>query len=338
MKIDIIARDGSPLFVTEKSIYGEDGRVGVGGAELAILTLCRGWQERGHDVTFYNNPSMQGGSSFRQLNISDFAPQEDRDILIIFRSPNPLSYKAKGKKIWFSCDQFTIDDFKAFAKTVDKIVGISEFHRNYFHNIYGIDNMEVIGCPIRTWEYPKTEKKKNSCIFTSVPDRGLLQLAPIWDKIVAQVPDATLTITGDWSLWNGADVSQYLRPYKMAWAGKKNVTYRSAVCRNELLKIQLEAEYHLYPCVYDELFCIAVAESQVAGAVPITSSTGALQTTNRFGHKIEGNPSNGDFISNFVDTTVRLMLDENKPDIRTASFDSFGIDKILDDWEKVFNG
>ena len=39
--IHVLANDGSPLGVTEKSIFGEDGRVGVGGAELALLTMCR---------------------------------------------------------------------------------------------------------------------------------------------------------------------------------------------------------------------------------------------------------------------------------------------------------
>ena len=41
MKIEILCRDGSPLGVTEKSINGDDGRLGVGGAELALLTLCK---------------------------------------------------------------------------------------------------------------------------------------------------------------------------------------------------------------------------------------------------------------------------------------------------------
>jgi glycosyltransferase involved in cell wall biosynthesis len=337
-KIDIIAFDGSPLGVTEQSIVGADGRNGVGGAELAILTLCRGWHDMGHDVTFYNNPNKVGGSVFRQERVEGFDPQADRDILITFRSPNPASIGAKGKKIFFSCDQYTVGEFADFAKEVDHVVGISEFHSEYFKMRYGIHNMKVIDIPIRDWEYPEnTTKVKNSCIFTSVPDRGLPALLPIWDRIVEQVPDATLTITSDWSLWTGSDETWAVSPYRVMWAGKKGVKYAGAVKRDELIRIQSEAEFHLYPCIYDELYCISVAESQVAGAIPITSRTGALRTTNRLGYIIDGSPLSGEFVTKFVDTTVKLMQSETIADIGHSARCEFGLHKILGQWEKIFD-
>lgn len=337
-KIDIIANDGSPLLVTEKSIFGLDGRSGVGGAELAILTLCAGWHKRKYDVTFYNNPSTPDGSVFKQKNLSEFDPSGDRDILIIFRSPNAMSYDAKGRKIWFSCDQYTIGDFREFYKTVDAVVGISEFHSKHFKAMYGIQDMQVIDIPVRDWEYKDTVKVKNSCIFTSVPDRGLKQLIPIWDRIVEQVPDASLTITSDWSLWTGSDVSGYVSPFRMSWAGKKNVRYAGAVKRDELINIQSSAEFHLYPCNYPELFCISVAESQIAGVIPITSEVGALSTTNRFGHKIAGVTTESPFIDKFVDTTVELMRMDKLPNIRKLSRREFGLNVTLDRWDEVFDG
>lgn len=337
MKISVICNDGSPLGVTERSINGEDGRSGVGGAELALLTLCRGWHHKGYEVTLYNNPSEREGSVFPQKSLEEFIPQEDRDILIIFRSPNAKIENAKGKKIWFSCDQYTIGDFKNFANKVDTIVGISEFHSNYFKNIYGIYDMKVIDIPVRCWEYPiQVGKKKNSCIFTSIPSRGLMELLPIWDRIVEQVPDATLKITSDWSLWNGKDASMAISPYKLAWSGKKNVEYLGAVKRSELIKIQSEAEFHLYPCNYDELFCISVAESQVAGAVPITSTVGALDTTNRLGYKINGIPTSKEFQDKFVETFVKLSK-SYQPINREDAKVYFGLENILNKWDEVFN-
>lgn len=336
MKIDIICNDGSPLGVTEQSICGSDGRNGVGGAELAMLTMCRAWHDRGYNVTLYNDP-LGGGSVFRQRRLNEFRPEDDRDALIIFRSPNTRIEGAKGKKIWWSTDQHTIGDFKDFSKKVDALVGISEFHSQYFKDIYGIRFMKVIDIPVRVWEYDITHKRKNSCIFTSVPDRGLAQLLPIWGMIVDKVPDATLTITSDWSLWTGYDVTQAVSPYRRMWAGMKNVIYKGAVKRDELLKIQSEAEFHLYPGIYPELYCISVAESQVAGALPITSTTGALRTTNRFGHKIDGNPTNPEFMNTFADTVVSLMKLENRTDIRTQARNEFGLDRILEQWDEVLH-
>ena len=129
-KIHVLCRDGSPLGVTERTMRGEDGRLGVGGAELALLTMCSAWRFYGNDVTLYNDPKEIGASSFRQLPLSDFNPHDDRDILIVFRSPNPLASESKGKKIWWSCDSYTIDDFRAFRSQVDKVVCISPITQN----------------------------------------------------------------------------------------------------------------------------------------------------------------------------------------------------------------
>jgi glycosyltransferase involved in cell wall biosynthesis len=337
IKIDIVSLGGSPTGVTEQSIYGIDGRVGVGGAELGILTLCRMWHDAGHEVTFYNEGS-EAGSEFHHAHLRDFNKRQDRDIFIIFRSPlpNEMVQHAKGKKIWYSNDQFTTGDYAGFRHMVDEVVVISEFHNEHFKTMYNIHDAHIIDIPVRTWEYCDTPKIRNSCIFTSVPDRGLLQLAPIWDKIVEKVPDATLTITGDWSLWTNGDFTEYVRPYRMAFARKKNITYKSAVNRKELVEIQKSAEFHLYPCVYPELFCISVAESQVAGAIPITSTIGALATTNRFGYKKEGVPTSPEFINSFVETATTLM---NMPDrflIRDNAKTEFGSESILENWDKLF--
>ena len=280
-KIHVLCRDGSPLGVTEESLSGQDGRLGVGGAELALLTMCSTWQYYGNQVTLYNDPKEMGKSSFQQLPRSSFNPSEDRDILIVFRSPNPLAGASKGKKIWWSCDSHTIDDYRAFRSQVDKVVCISKHHANYFQEHYGITDAIPIDLPVRTWEYPKKTKKiPKRCIFTSMPDRGLMQLQKVWHRIQEAVPEASLVITSDWRLWTERATIQQTSGYRQAFSAQKNVTYHGAVKRHELIKIQQEAEVHLYPCIFEEQFCISVAESQVAGAYPITSNMGALKTTN----------------------------------------------------------
>lgn len=340
-KIHVLARDGSPLGVTERTLRGEDGRMGVGGAELAILTLCSAWQFYGNDVTFYNDPKEIGASSFRQLPISDFDPNEDRDILIIFRSPNPLASVSKGKKIWFSCDSYTIDDFRAFRSQVEKVVCISHHHANYFKQMYGITDAIPIDLPVRTWEYQqKVEKIAKRCIFTSMPERGVMELHAAWPRIYKEVPEASLVITSDRRLWTDYATDQDLMPWRLPYARHPNVTYRGAVKRSELVQIQMEADIHLYPCVFEEQFCIAIAESQVAGAFPITSDIAALQTTN-MGIKLSGHPQNSAWQDIFVAKAVELMTDpklsQKQEWLREVSRKRFSIEKVLSHWEeKVF--
>lgn len=343
-KIDVLCNDGSPLGITEKSIFGEDGRMGVGGAELALLTMCRAWQYYGNDVTLYNNPNSPLASTFKQRSIDDFHPHDERDILIIFRSPNPKILNSKGKKIWWSCDQFTVGDFKSLSEQVDKIVTISPRHSQYFKDMYGITTAIPIDLPVRTWEYNNQaiEKVSKRCIFTSMPDRGLMELNACIPLIQKEVPEVSFVITSDWRLWAEWQTEEAVRSYRLALAKHPNITYLAAVNRSELIKVQLSADLHTYPCVYDELFCISVAESQVAGAFPVTSDVGSLGTTN-MGRKIHGNPQDPAWVEIFVKNVVELLLDSKLKDkqewIREVAKKRFSVENIVNQWEqKVFDG
>lgn len=341
-KIDIICNDGSPLQVTEKTMRGEDGRLGVGGAELALLTLCAAWNFYGNDVTLYNDPKEIGASSFRQLPLADFHPQDERDILVIFRSPNRRIDGAKGKKIWWSCDSYTVDDYRAFRSQVEKVVCISPYHADYFKRMYGIHDAIPIDLPVRTWEYnPPIPKVPKRCIFTSIPDRGVMELHAAWPRIYKEIPEVSLIITSDWRLWADWCTEEQIRHFKLSYAHHPNVTYRGAVKRSELVRIQQEAEVHLYPCTFEEQFCISVAESQVAGVFPITSDCGALSTTN-MGRVIHGNPQDPNWQDLFVSNAVEFLTDPKLKDkqtwLRETARNRFSIENILRQWdEKIFS-
>lgn len=344
MKIDVLCRDGSPLGVVENDINGEvDRRIGVGGAELALLTMCAAWKSHGHQVRLYNNPRVRGQSTFEQLPISAFLQDEDRDVLIIFRSPNPMAIGSKGLKVWWSCDQFTIDDYAAFAKNVDKIVTISRYHSTYFSNHYNIKNSIPIDLPVRTWEYKQSvEKRPKQCLFSSIPDRGAKELRAVWGRIVGQVPDANLVLTSDWRLWADWAGEDAVRPYKLAFAHLPNVTYLGAVKRPQLVQFQLQSSILTYPCTYEEMFCISVAEAQVAGMLPITSEYGALKDTN-MGIALYGNPQDSDWQDRFVQTVVDKLntpekVQEEQRRLREIAMKRFAVETILDCWyNEVFN-
>jgi glycosyltransferase involved in cell wall biosynthesis len=138
------------------------------------------------------------------------------------------------------------------------------------------------------------------------------------------------------------DTSHFVQAYKLPYASLPNTNYIGAVKRDELIRHQLEADLHLYAGVYDELFCISVAESQVAGAIPITSQTGALRTTNSFGVQIAGHPTESSFVDAFVDATVRHLQDpdlqEKQIDMHKRAVARFSLDRILEEWEtRVFS-
>ena len=309
MKIHFLCNDGSPIGILLHDIYDR----GVGGAENALLSLAEQFAKEGHDATIYNDPKSrgeEGGIKFRMLN--EFKPDDPNRVLIVFRSPNHRAEKAKAiRKLWWSTDQFTIGNFATFSGLVDFVVTISPFHTAYHQKHYHIplSKMYHIDLGVRD-EYPENiKKKKKQLIYCSVPSRGLSVLYAAWPLILRDVPGASLVITSDYRLWGVGPGNHY---HRLMWSDADNVSFVGKVPRHELLKLQAESEILAYPCTYEELFCISLAECQVAGAFPVTSAYGALPTTNEYGVTILGTPLKPDFVEEFVERIVSLLTDERE--------------------------
>jgi glycosyltransferase involved in cell wall biosynthesis len=343
LNIDVLCSDGSPLGVTYKTIYGDNEQVGVGGAELALLTMCEVWSRNGHHVRLYNNPREVGVSPFEQLAISEYNPADNRDIVITFRSPNARSVVSNGMKVFWSCDQYTNGDYSSFAKSQDKIICISPRHSQFFADKYKIENTSVIDLPVRTWDYDDLciEKVPNRLVFTSIPDRGLEGLYTIWDELLKNNTDVSLVITSDYRLW-GAHNGAMNERHRVRWITKDKIRFLGAIPRSKLIMEELEADLLVYPCTYDELFCISVAEAQYAGAYPITSSVGALVTTN-MGHIVHGNGRDLIFLQKFCSELNLLLQDRTElkklqKEVKQKALDRFHPDVIANKWNSIFEG
>lgn len=341
MKIDILCNqepNGSFIGVTSKTVWGDSQRIGVGGAELAIITMAEEWTKAGHDVVLYNSPWEESASLFEQRPVPSFDPNEDRDVLINFRSPNIKSIPSKGLKVWFSTDQYSVGDYAKFSEYMDKIVCISPFHAQYFVERYKITDTIVIDLPVRTYDFDfSIQKVKNRVIFTSVPDRGLHNLWRMWAKIKHAVPDASLVITSDYRLWGSGANNE---SYRVQWMVHKDYEFLGAVNRARYLEELMKAELFLYPGNYDELFCISVAEAQFAGAYPVTSTIGALRTTN-MACQIDVDASDQRNDQAFIDNAINLLRDSDlgmySAKISDMARERFSPEKILKQWdEKVF--
>lgn len=338
LHIDVVAVDGSSLNVTSKTIYGEDGQVGVGGAELALLTMCEEWTKAGHDITLYNNPREANASIFPQLPIDAYRPRRDRDVVIFFRAPTPLAKASRGLRVWWSCDQYSTGDYAQFASQVDEIVCISPRHQTYFKAAYGIDNTVSIDLPVRVWEYEQqVPKVPYRFLFSSIPDRGLHLMHQLWGRIRATYPEATLHITSDYRLWGTDNPGNAL--YRMEFLHAKGVSFLGAIKRKDFVREQQEAQILPYSCIYDELYCISVAEAQVAGAYPITSNEGALATTN-MGIVLDRLNMFDSWQDRFMESLAKVFADYAVIDanIMGKARQRFAPERILKEWnEKVFS-
>lgn len=341
-RIAVFVNDGSPMHIAPPDLYTR----GLGGAENALVSLMAEFAKRGHEVFVFNDSYHPGDHDgvlyLPKSNLHD--AYTNFDVMIFFRSPNDEVSRERNRdtlKIFWSCDQFTRGDYAPFLRAVDRTVCISPRHVAYFREHYAADERTVsIDLGVRVGEYAReVARVPHRLIFCSVPERGLMRLRAIWPRIKSAVPDASLVITGSHALWGGDDNTP---PYRQAFGGMSDVHYFGAISRHQLIERQLEADIHAYPCVYDELFCIAAAECQVAGAVPFTSAEGALETTNSYGFLFPGNPYDDTWLSDWADRIIDSFHDDVpakwRPHMMQQARERFSWSRIAEEWEALFNG
>lgn len=308
LTIDLFCSEGSPMGLTPPDIHGR----GVGGAELAMMTWAEIMAGRGHQVRIFNDPAQPGNyAGVTYAPCSSFKFSEPRDVFITFRAPNRFTRLARAAvKIFWSCDQYTSGDFgRDIIPFVDRTVCISPYHVAYHLEHYAPDPTTIgyFDLGVRVQDYEQDVKKvPGRCIFCSVPNRGLEVLRLMWDKIKARVPEASLVITSDYTLWGAS--SPLNHEHRLQWLGVEGVEFLGNISREQLVQEQLKAVCMPYPCTYAELFCISAAECQVANCAPITSDLGALPTTNQWGHVLTGNIMDSEWHQRFI-TVVSSFLE-----------------------------
>ncbi len=343
MKIDILTLPGSTTGVIPNDI-----ETGVGGSELMLLQWARHMTRRGHVIRIYNNPHTPGvyeGVSFRNAGV--FRNGDDRDVLISFRTPQPeetIPAKAVIRVGW-STDQFDQAYQRQWYAQVDGMVGISEYQRQDHMRRCSLteaqNKMRVIEIGCEPEEFPVTEKTPYQFIYNSIPGRGLVHLAELWPLIRARYPEATLVVTSDFRLWTRGRYAGNEEYYEL-FRAMPGVRFLGCIPRSELLRHERESEIHLYPCTYEELFCISSAETQMAGCYGITSSVGALATTNFTGYRSPFDPGTQEFTDDVLREIDRWYVfppekrQEFHTEIRRVAHARFSWERICAEWEELF--
>jgi glycosyltransferase involved in cell wall biosynthesis len=95
-----------------------------------------------------------------------------------------------------------------------------------------------------------------------------------------------LVVTFDYRLWNS---EPRIQPYRDL-ANQPGIEYVGMLPRAQLLQAQAEAEAHIYPCTFDENFCLASLECQLQSTPTFGTTVGALPTTIGTGGSCSSDP------------------------------------------------
>jgi glycosyltransferase involved in cell wall biosynthesis len=175
------------------------------------------------------------------------------------------------------------------------IFGLTDWHAQCIKNTfpqfkeitystnYGIDQTR----------FKSSIKVKNSFIYSSFPNRGLVILLKMWPHIIQEFPDATLHIycnlEQEWVNRVSPDMMREIKT--LLKVNKQGITLHGWVSKSELAEAWGKSEYWLYPCIFQETFCLTAVEAAITKTCVITNNLAGLQeTVGDRGIIIEGNP------------------------------------------------
>jgi glycosyltransferase involved in cell wall biosynthesis len=333
---------------------------GVGGTETAMGNMARAFARLGHQVAIFHptpRPCELWGVSFR--HVGDLAYDEPWDVFISLSHVPGLARVRAEVKVHWCLEHVTlwVKDWGEVLPAVDAVFTISPYHTALLVHKFGLpaDRLHTTSCAVDPEEYrDPLPKVPGQLMYCSVPDRGLHHLPAIYRMVRQRVRDLGLVVTGDLTLWGLPSAAGWAR---QLFADLPGVRFLGRVPRPQLVELQKRSVLHVYPCIFQELFCLASLECQAAGALTVTSDLGALPTTVEDGVGGFIVPTGGgprpDFdrpvidaftpatYGAFADRIVELLshpglLQAMRRRARERALRRFGADVVAREWLEVF--
>ena len=269
------------------------------------------------------------------------------------------------KVIWAhdNCDQAGHAHLPQHVDKIDLIVCVSHWEREQYIKFKRAPAEKLVVIPngVDDMFRPSGNPKSKTCIFFSAPHKGVAPLVPIWKEVIKHHPDAKLKVFSSMSLYgaiqpgegenetitteNGLEPSPFIPVYKEL-QGLPGVEYSPCIDREDLLPHIQDAAFFIHPNVWEETFCVSLAEAMSCGCFPITTDMGALpETSNGMGKYI---PMTGQstprwwvpdqqFINNFTEEVIRALYFFDKErdgfEVASATISNFAIENY--NWKRV---
>lgn len=269
---------------------------GIGGSETAVVEMAKRLAHKGHRVRVYGSCGRDGegiydGVEYRQAHKVELLDLEDpADVLVAWRSiPLLASAKAKIKLLWVH-DVYAMGGPDGLLLEADRVLALSEWHKGNLVRHHGLapEHVHVTrngidlsrfkqeghddGCMHtndpsygRPWKCAPgcpMARDPHKVIYSSSPDRGLESLLLMWQRIRAQVPDATLHVFYGTDLWKACAASDPALQsrigtleHNLKLLEKDGVVMRGKVDQLTLAREMLSAGVWAYPTWFSETSC-----------------------------------------------------------------------------------
>lgn len=159
--------------------------------------------------------------------------------------------------------------------TVDHIVSPSQWNKDQFIKYLNVPEHKITVIPNGVADiFTYSNQKTKTMIFTSIPYKGLEVLSKVIPLIHQVHPDTKFKIFSSMSLY-GPSNDPFIELYEHLKT-LPNVEYSPVIDREELVQHYQESAFFIHPNVWEETFCVSMAEAMRCGAYPIITNIGAL--------------------------------------------------------------
>jgi glycosyltransferase involved in cell wall biosynthesis len=160
---------------------------------------------------------------------------------------------------------------------------LSEWHTKQFSSLY--PTLSRFGIWPYGVEKIYSEKKSSdriNFIYSSFANRGLVHAIEIYRMILTQYPNSYFDIFSDpHHEWTVKNYPNEMKEIEKRLSTLPNTSYKvhGFVSTSVLEEAYKQAHFMLYPCKFEETFCLAALEAQAFGVILISNNLGALATT-----------------------------------------------------------
>ena len=298
---------------------------GVGGSETYIIEMARYIQAQGtYQVMVFCNclkTDVFENVAYHHLNeYGSFVRENLVHTCIVSRFSEylPVAFKGQVKNVYLVLHDLTPSGCVIpLDPKLKKIFCLTEWHVEYMSGqfpqlkhlltpfYYGID-VDKFGVSASTIQPFKF-------IYSSFPNRGLLQLLKMWHRIYSAEPRASLHIysdvNGKWAnSVAGEEMNEIRKMLEMYNEKPMNVYYYGWVSKKELADAWRTSDIWFYPCTFAETFCLTALEAALTKTFAITSNLAALNNTvdNR-GILIPGNATTEEWQNTALTSVLTYM-------------------------------
>ena len=294
---------------------------GLGGSETWVISMAKhiSRSDKYHVVVFCktNKPEFYEKVGYNPIEMfHEFIATTEVEYLIVSRFteyiPVAIHGYAKNIGVIFH-DNLSPELIIPVHEKIKCLWGLTQWHAGCIKNIFPQFKVNYINYGIDSSKFHENPKIKNSFIYSSFPNRGLIVLLKMWPKIVKRYPDSTLHIycnlEQEWVNQVSPDMMKEIKV--LLRINKTGVTVHGWVSKSELAKAWTTAEYWLYPCIFEETFCLTALEAAISKTHVITNGLAALSETAKYGHTVPGNPLTPEWQSDCLTILFEIMKNGN---------------------------